>query len=118
MDQPLELGFAMQDFVQVNTKVNQGMVEQALNWLELQAKDQVLDLFSGVGNFALPIASMADQGVAVLALEGDYAMVKKGRLNAQANGLSQVDFEQADLFDAGARILWQKKAFSSCTRGI
>ena len=112
MDQPLELGFAMQDFVQVNTKVNQGMVEQALNWLELQAKDQVLDLFSGVGNFALPIASMADQGVAVLALEGDYAMVKKGRLNAQANGLSQVDFEQADLFDAGARKLWQKKAFN------
>ena len=112
IDAPIALGFDVQDFVQVNAKVNQGMVAQALEWLELQAGDQVLDLFSGVGNFALPIASMAQQGVAVLALEGDYAMVQKGRQNAQSNGLSQVDFEQADLFDASARKLWQRKTFN------
>ena len=112
IDKPIELDFAVQDFVQVNAKVNQGMVAQALGWLEPKAGDQVLDLFSGVGNFALPIASMADQGVAVLALEGDYAMVKQGRKNAQRNGLVLVDFEHADLFDASARKLWQKKSFN------
>ena len=112
IDRPLELEFSVQDFVQVNAKVNEGMVAQALDWLDPQVGDQVLDLFSGVGNFALPIASMADQGVAVLALEGDLAMVKKGRQNAQSNALSQVDFAQADLFDTSARKLWQKKTFN------
>ena len=111
-EQPIALDFSVQDFVQVNAQVNQGMVAQAIDWLEPEAGDNVLDLFSGVGNFALPIASQADQGVTVLALEGDYAMVKKGRHNAQCNGLFLVDFEQADLFDASARKLWHKKAFN------
>jgi 23S rRNA (uracil1939-C5)-methyltransferase len=112
IDKPIEIDFALQDFVQVNAKVNQGMVAQALEWLEPQAGDKVLDLFSGVGNFALPIASMADEYVEVLALEGDYAMVKQGRKNAQRNGLALVDFEHADLFEASARKQWQKKSFN------
>lgn len=111
-DEAITLDFSVQDFVQVNAKVNQHMVDQAIDWLQPKTGDQVLDLFSGVGNFALPIASMADQGVTVLALEGDFAMVKKGRTNARLNGLSLVDFEQADLFDASARKLWHKKAFN------
>lgn len=112
MDKPIELDFAVQDFVQVNAKVNQGMIDQAIEWLELQAGDQVLDLFSGVGNFTLPIASMADQHVTVLALEGDYAMVKQGRENARRNGFALVDFEHADLFEAAARKQWQTKSFN------
>jgi 23S rRNA (uracil1939-C5)-methyltransferase len=112
IDKPIVLDFAVQDFVQVNAQVNQGMVAQALEWLEPQAGDQVLDLFSGVGNFALPIAAMADQLVTVLALEGDYSMVKQGRKNARNNGFALVDFEHADLFDASARKLWHKKSFN------
>jgi 23S rRNA (uracil1939-C5)-methyltransferase len=112
IDKPIVLDFAVQDFVQVNAQVNKSMVAQAIEWLGLQAEDQVLDLFSGVGNFALPIASMADQLVTVLALEGDYSMVKQGRKNARNNGLALVDFAHADLFDASARKLWQKRSFN------
>ena len=43
IDKPIELDFSVQDFVQVNAKVNQGMVAQALEWLQPQAGDQVLD---------------------------------------------------------------------------
>ncbi len=32
------------------------MVAQALDWLAPKADDRVLDLFSGLGNFALPLA--------------------------------------------------------------
>jgi len=88
------------------------MINQAIEWLEPCAGDQVLDLFSGVGNFSLPIASMADQHVTVLALEGDYAMVKQGRENARRNGFALVDFEHADLFETSARKQWQRKAFN------
>jgi 23S rRNA (uracil1939-C5)-methyltransferase len=45
-------------------------------------------------------------------VEGDYAMVKQGRSNAQNNGLGNVDFIQADLFEASARKKWQKKAIN------
>jgi len=112
IEKPIVLDFSVHDFVQVNAQVNQGMVAQALEWLAPQAGDQVLDLFSGVGNFALPIAAMADQLVTVLALEGDYSMVKQGRNNARNNGFALLDFEHADLFDASARKLWQKKSFN------
>jgi len=112
VEKPIELEFAVQDFVQVNTKVNQGMINQALEWLDPQAGDQILDLFSGGGNFSLPIASMADQHVTVLALEGDYDMVKQGRANARRNGFALVDFEHADLFEASARKQWQRKSFN------
>ncbi|MDB9869186.1 23S rRNA (uracil(1939)-C(5))-methyltransferase RlmD [Oceanospirillaceae bacterium] len=112
IDKSIELDFAVQDFVQVNAKVNQGMINQAIEWLEPCAGDQVLDLFSGVGNFSLPIASMADQHVTVLALEGDYAMVKQGRENARRNGFALVDFEHADLFETSARKQWQRKSFN------
>jgi len=112
VDKAVDLDFAVQDFVQVNASVNQSMVTQAVEWLDPQAGDQVLDLFCGVGNFTLPIAAMADQHVNVLALEGDYAMVQQGRKNARRNGMALVDFEHADLFDASCRKLWHKKAIN------
>jgi 23S rRNA (uracil1939-C5)-methyltransferase len=109
---PLTMDFSVKDFVQVNAQVNQALVTQALDWLQLDAEDQVLDLFCGVGNFSLPIANAAPSGAQVLAVEGDYAMVKQGRSNAQNNGLGNVDFIQADLFEASARKKWQKKAIN------
>ncbi|MDC9719723.1 MAG: 23S rRNA (uracil(1939)-C(5))-methyltransferase RlmD [Gammaproteobacteria bacterium] len=108
----LTLDFAVNDFVQVNAGANQAMVAQALNWLELNANDQVLDLFCGVGNFALPIAKYAQHGVQVLAIEGDYSMVEQGRKNAHKNAINNVDFHHADLFEAKARSLWKKKTIN------
>jgi 23S rRNA (uracil1939-C5)-methyltransferase len=109
---PLTMDFSVKDFVQVNAQVNQALVAQALDWLQLDAADQILDLFCGVGNFSLPMAKAAPSGAQVLAVEGDYAMVKQGRSNAQNNGLGNVDFIQADLFETSARKKWQKKAIN------
>lgn len=44
------------------------MIQQAIKWLELESQHQVLDLFCGVGNFTLPLASMVAQ---VIGIEGD-----------------------------------------------
>lgn len=96
----LGVEFSVQDFVQINARVNQAMVAQAMDWLQLKPQDQVLDLFCGVGNFALPMAYAGGQ---VLAIEGDYAMVQRGRENAQNNGLGNLDFKHADLFDSSVR---------------
>lgn len=93
-DQNLQLSFAPGDFTQVNAEVNQAMVNQALEWLELQPGEQVLDLFCGVGNFAL---AMARHGAEVTGIEGSSAMVLRAQQNAKINGLSALHFLPADL---------------------
>ncbi len=52
----IRLSFDIRDFIQVNTHLNLQMVETALDWLDLNQDDHVLDLFCGMGNFTLPLA--------------------------------------------------------------
>ena len=93
-DQNLHLRYAPGDFTQVNAEVNQAMINQALDWLALQPDEQVLDLFCGVGNFAL---AMARQGARVTGIEGSELMVARARANASGNGLMGLHFSSADL---------------------
>lgn len=90
----LTLTFHPMDFTQVNAEINQKMVTRAVEWLELKPEDRVLDLFCGLGNFTLPLARRAGQ---VVGVEGDDAMVVRGRENASLNGLDNVTFCGADL---------------------
>jgi 23S rRNA (uracil1939-C5)-methyltransferase len=93
-DQDLRLAFAPGDFIQVNGTVNQGMINQALQWLAPQADERILDLFCGVGNFSLPLASA---GARVTGIEGDKQMVAQAKINALNNGLESPHFLVADL---------------------
>lgn len=93
-DQQLEFRFAAGDFTQVNADINQQMVNQALAWLAVQPGERVLDLFCGVGNFALPLAQA---GALVTGVEGSAEMVERATGNASLNGLGNVHFFQADL---------------------
>ncbi|KAF1052153.1 MAG: 23S rRNA (uracil(1939)-C(5))-methyltransferase RlmD [Stenotrophomonas maltophilia] len=90
----LELAYRPGDFVQVNEPVNLAMIEQALAWLAPQSGERVLDLFCGLGNFALPLARQARE---VVGVEGLDVMVRRAAANAQANGLANMQFFQADL---------------------
>ncbi len=76
----LELAYRPGDFVQVNAGVNQAMVAQALEWLAPQPDDRVLDLFCGLGNFALPLARHVRE---VVAVEGVQAMVERAALECR-----------------------------------
>ena len=62
----LTFEFEPLDFTQVNFLMNDRMTNQALDLLDLQADDQVIDAFCGIGNFALPIAKSV---TSVLGLE-------------------------------------------------
>lgn len=50
------------------------MVARALEWLDVQPEDRVLDLFCGMGNFTLPLATRAAN---VVGVEGVPALVEK-----------------------------------------
>ena len=56
--------------------------DRALDWLAVQPGERVLDLFCGLGNFALPLARQAAE---VVAVEGVEAMVQRAADNARNN---------------------------------
>ncbi len=105
----LKLVFSPQDFIQVNDTVNQQMVAQALAWLDLQPTDRVLDLFCGMGNFTLPIATKVQ---AVVGVEGVAALVANGQYNAQLNALSNVDFFHENLESDIHQQPWAAQGFN------
>lgn len=78
----LKLTFSPLDFIQVNGEVNLNMVEQAIAWLALNQHDAVLDLFCGMGNFSLPMATLCQY---ISGVEGVAELVEKAKLNATLN---------------------------------
>lgn len=91
----LRIEFQPSDFTQVNPDINKRMVANAIEYLQLQKTDKVLDLFSGLGNFSLSMAKHCQQ---VTAVEGSLVMVKKARDNAALNNVENADFVYADLY--------------------
>ena len=91
----VRIRFGPADFTQVNHAVNAVLVRRALQLLAPAPGERVLDLFCGLGNFALPIAR---RGALVTGIEGSAALVERARENARANGLA-AEFLVGDLFD-------------------
>lgn len=106
----LQLAYRPGDFVQVNAGVNEAMVAQAIKWLAPQADERILDLFCGLGNFALPLAQKARE---VVAVEGVATMVERAAQNAVSNSLHNAVFFQADLSQPLVDATWAKAGFSA-----
>lgn len=105
----LELDFLPGDFTQVNTDINRKMVHRALEMLAPGPNDRVLDLFCGVGNFTLPLARLAGS---VTGVEGDAGLVQRATENARRNGLDNVDFFCANLYQELAPAAWLDASFN------
>ena len=74
--------FKPTDFTQVNPFINQVLVTQALGLLKARKHERVIDWFCGLGNFTLPIATLAGQ---VMGIEGSETLVARSRTNLDAN---------------------------------
>tara|TARA_R110002126_G_scaffold173969_3_gene322549 strand:+ start:7796 stop:9130 length:1335 start_codon:yes stop_codon:yes gene_type:complete len=98
-DQNINFSFYPTDFTQVNSGLNRKMVTQALDWLALTADDVVLDLFCGLGNFSLPLATRCAR---VVGVEGSDTMVERASANALRNHLTNTQFFCANLDDEEA----------------
>ena len=75
----IRMPFKPTDFTQVNPQVNRLLVGLALRLLAPSAGDRVIDWFCGLGNFTLPLATMARE---VLGIEGSRALVARAEANA------------------------------------
>jgi 23S rRNA (uracil1939-C5)-methyltransferase len=90
-------------FVQVNREINEFMVSRAIELLDPGPGDRVLDLYCGIGNFALPLARHAEE---VLGVEGDAMLVAAATENARHNGIHNARFREADLGELDGAESW------------
>lgn len=104
----LQMAFHPMDFTQVNAGINRRMLNLALELLDPQPEDRVLDLFCGLGNFTLPLATKAKE---VIGVEGIQAMADRGMENATRNKLSNVSFYAQDLTADFSQQSWARQGF-------
>lgn len=93
------------NFFQVNWDQNKNMVRTVLDFAGLTGEEIVLDLYCGIGNFALPLARRAKQ---VIGIESGYSAIEDAKANAAANGITNAEFIADDL-QKGLKTLMQRK---------
>ena len=105
----ITMPFRPTDFTQVNPHINCVLVSRALQWLDAQSNERVIDWFCGLGNFTLPIATCAGS---VLGVEGSEALVARARTNHAANSpnaygqtLAPAQFVARNLFEMTPEML-------------
>lgn len=104
----VDLAFHSGDFIQINAEINQQMINKAIELLDIQTEDKILDLFCGSGNFSLQLARKAQS---VTGVEGSDAMVEQASANAAANGIDNCTFFRANLADNIAYCKWYKNKY-------
>ena len=99
----LKIGFHPMDFTQINGEMNIMIVDRVVEMLDLQEDDSVLDLFCGLGNFTLPIATKVNS---VTGVEASQEMVERAKENASKNKISNVEFYAEDLYKLPVTKAW------------
>jgi 23S rRNA (uracil1939-C5)-methyltransferase len=102
-DHDIKMTFLPTDFTQVNFELNRKMINLALQLLDLNKEDEVIDLFCGLGNFTLPISRYVKK---VVGIEGDSGLVERAKENASKNEVSNASFYKADLFEDVSGFEW------------
>ncbi len=99
----LEYQFEVTDFTQINAQINRQMILQALSLLEFNGSERVLDLFCGLGNFTLALATRAGS---VTGVEVSQTMVDRVLQNARHNVLDNIAAHAFDLTESLADQSW------------
>jgi len=80
-----KIGVPLGEFSQVNSEVNQKMVDYVLEASQVKKGSQVHDLYSGAGNFTIPLAK---KGAEVVAVECSAQLTSFCSRNAEKHGVS------------------------------
>jgi 23S rRNA (uracil1939-C5)-methyltransferase len=78
----VHMPFKPTDFTQVNPHINRVLVQRAVRMLGVQGHERVIDWFCGLGNFTLPLATLARE---VLGIEGSPTLVQRAQHNFEQN---------------------------------
>ena len=90
----LDLQIGADTFFQVNTPQAERLVPLLAGFFDAAAAPLLLDAYSGIGTFSLPLAAA---GARVLGLDVHPQSVEQAQASAQRNGLAAAEFLQADV---------------------
>ncbi|NOL49640.1 23S rRNA (uracil(1939)-C(5))-methyltransferase RlmD [Pelistega europaea] len=99
----LRMHYKPSDFTQVNYFINRSLIAKALSLLAVEPTDRVADLFCGLGNFTLPLATQAQE---VVGIEGSSALTDRALAAAAEHGLNhKTSFSTLNLFEVDVQWL-------------
>ncbi len=87
----VELSSGFGGFIQANMQINTALIEHVTDLADGSKK--ILDLYSGSGNFSLPLSCAAQE---VVAIERSRRLVSQGKINAKKNSIDNVRFIAMD----------------------
>jgi 23S rRNA (uracil1939-C5)-methyltransferase len=85
----LRLRISPGSFSQVNLEQNQALIRTVLEFSDVNETERVLDLYAGVGNLTLPLATVSKQ---IWGIEENRTAVEDARFNAEKNGIKNCNF--------------------------
>lgn len=95
-------------FCQVNLAQNRRLIATVLQFCQPAATDRILDLFCGMGNFAIPLAGQAGE---VLGIEGQGSAIRSAGRNAAAAGLANALFRRSPIHAACGQLVTAGERF-------
>ncbi|MEJ2690256.1 MAG: 23S rRNA (uracil(1939)-C(5))-methyltransferase RlmD [Deltaproteobacteria bacterium] len=107
---PLRIRVESGGFTQVNTGVNHALIKTVLDWAEKLKSRRVLDLFCGMGNFAIPLSLVADE---VYGVDLQRAAIRAAERNAEDNGRENCYFLRGSAQEGAARLLAEGERFDT-----
>jgi 23S rRNA (uracil1939-C5)-methyltransferase len=108
-DGGLKMEVGAELFIQVNREGNRRLLHELLQWGEFGDRDRVLELYSGAGNFTLPVARRSKE---VVAVEGDSRAVKNGRCNSQLSRIENIRWIRSHVPRAIKQLREKRERFS------
>ena len=85
----LDLSYEAGSFAQINLAQNKRMVSEVINLIPWRGDETVLDLYCGMGNFALPLARKVSK---VIGIEESASSIRMAQHNAEKESASNVSF--------------------------
>jgi|WetSurMetagenome_2_1015567.scaffolds.fasta_scaffold04763_9 23S rRNA (uracil1939-C5)-methyltransferase len=100
----------VRSFTQAHFAMNRELVRAASAWLTPSSAERVLDLYSGVGNFSLPLATACAE---VVAVEGSSTACADALANACANGIANIRHVEGAVAPALERLASEGERFEA-----
>ncbi len=89
-------------FCQINIEQNFNMIRTVLDFAGVKQDESVLDLYCGMGNFALPLSTQARS---VEGMEGQGASIRCAKANSEQNKITNTVFTKTDIHKGCGKLL-------------
>jgi len=94
---PLTLSWEVGGFCQVNLPQNIRLIETVIDFSQPNEQESILDLFCGMGNFSIPLASRAHR---LSGVEGQGSAIRSAKENAIRANLTNTHFQKSPIHTA------------------